>query len=156
MIQPVPIKVTLDEYQILRYYTRKCDEYVKSHISFNKSAGVPIETILASVYSRYFTKLPGDVTIPRKGKKVDLEYYEAKALYDYLQTQSFEVTPVLSKLDKALTDWKPSVSAQSFKSWYNDNDVLKDTFGEFDDLNDFTLEISQQLYDDRNDKVQTR
>lgn len=147
MIQPVAFHIDLYDYHILRVFCFECEKFVKSHLSFSKAAGVPAETILASMYSKYFYKDPNDVEFPRKGKSLKLQYHEAKALYDYLNTKGFEVVNILGKIDKALTDWIPSVSTVTFKEWYDKNPFMTDTFGTYDELDDHSMTIAMRYYE---------
>lgn len=108
------------------------------------------EPIVALMHQYYFSKEVNLVKFGKNGKALTITYPEAKALYNLLALQdSLGIINLRAKIDKELTDWRPSFSKISFKDWYeNDSSTtaLRQTFGKLDDMDEVTFEGIQQIY----------
>lgn len=146
-MQLVTIRIDMYEYQLLQGYADYWLKWCYGHFSVRRSKGVEPEPIVAVMFNKYFSKRVDTVKFPRLGKSLHLEYYEAKALMEVTSIcNDLPTISVRSKIDQELVNWKPSLSKPTMQDWYNTQEAVKDTFGEYEDLGDVEFEVVNSIY----------
>lgn len=149
----VYIRIDESEYRNLQSYTDYYLRWCYAHFNVSKSMNIEAEPLVGLLYESKFKKHAELLKFPKSGKLISFTYPEAKALYSLMALEgSIGMINIRGKLDKALTDWKPSYTAKSFRSWYDQDEdaaYLRDTFGEYEELDDVTLEISVEQFNKR-------
>ena len=146
-MQMLTIKIDMYEYQLFQGY---CDYWLRwcyGHFNITRSKGVEPEPIIAVMFQKYFNRRVDTIKFPRLGKTLSIEYYEAKAFMEVTSICNDLPTITLrSKIDQELINWKPSLSKPSMKQWYDINDAVRDTFGEYDELKEAEYEVVNRIY----------
>lgn len=137
------------EYQILQgladYWLRWC----YAHFNIQKSRGIEPEPIVACMFHKYFSKIVDTIKFPYTGKALSIEYYEAKAFQEVtVFSNELSIIQIRAKMDKAITDWKPSLSKPTMKTWYDSSEAeaVKDTFGELETMGDAEYEVVNSIF----------
>lgn len=140
----VCIRIDENQYLILQNYIEYYEKLVYAHFSFRKSIGVEPEIIVGLMYEKYFSKPSHHVRFGVTGKLFRLSYPEAKSLWSLMSTEdSLGILQIRAQIDQELTNWRPSYMIPNIKDWYNKEAPvhLRDTFGDFDELDDISYEI---------------
>ena len=147
MLQSLTIKIDQYEYQLLQGYADYWFKWCYAHFYVRKSRGIPPETIVAQMMGKYFSKRADMVKFPRLGKTLSIEYYEAQAFMEVTTVcDDLPTIQMRGKIDLELTNWKPSLSKPNMKQWYEAEEAMKDTFGEFEELDDMRFDVVNQIY----------
>ncbi len=143
MIQPLQVIINNYEYKTLRDFTLYYMRWTKSHYKTSKANGIPPEPIVGIMFEKYFKKRVDEIIISRKGKKFNFHYYEGKAIYDVMAIYpDIGIISIRAKFDKALTDWVACPATLTFQQWYNNNPIMIDTFGVFEELDEYKYELA--------------
>ncbi len=146
-MQLITIRIDYYEYLLLQGHTDYWLKWCYAHFNVQKSRGIESEPIVAQMFKKYFSNRVDTVKFPKSGKALSIEYYEAKALQEV--TCLCDDLPTISirgKIDLELTNWKPSLSKPSMRQWYDTQEAVRDTFGEFEDLQEPIFEVVNSIY----------
>ncbi len=152
-MQLVTIRIDSYEYQILQGYCDYWLRWVYAHFSFQRSSSIPPEPIVAQMFDKYFSRRVDGIRFPNSGKAFSFEYCEAIAFMKATCTcDDLPTVSIRAKIDKALVDWKPSLSKPTMKNWYNTNKSsgVKDTFGDFELLSEVEYEVVNSIFNQEN------
>lgn len=114
-----------------------------------KSRGIEAEPIVGCMFQKYFNRIVDTITFPRSGKALSIEYYEAKAFQEVtIYAQELPIVQIRAKIDKAITDWKPSLSKPTMRNWYDspEAEAVRDTFGEYESMKEAEYEVVNRIF----------
>lgn len=147
MIQPVTIKVNQHQYALLQIQTKYFENWLFAHFRFQTGGSLSPEPAVAGMFYKYFEKNLEYFRFPKGGKIINLDYTEAKA---YQQVtcicDDLPTIEIRALIDKALMDWKPSLSKQSMQQWYLSDDYMQETFGAWEELDEYDFEYVVEFY----------
>lgn len=147
MLQLVTIKIDQYEYQLIQGHSAYWLKWCYAHFNIRKSRGIPPEPIVAQMMYKYFSKRADMIKFPRLGKTLSVEYYEAQAFMEVTcVSNDLPTIQLRSKFDKELTNWKPSLSKPTMRQWYDAEEVIRESFGEYEDLDDIQFEVVNSIY----------
>lgn len=147
MLQLLTVKIDQYEYQLLQGYADHWLKWCYAHFSVRKSNGIPPEPIVAQMMGKYFSKRVDMIKFPRLGKALSIEYYEAKAFMDVTTVcNDLPTIQLRAKFDLELTNWKPSLSKENMRQWYDSQEIVKNVFGDYEDLDDVSFEMVNNIY----------
>lgn len=148
-MQKITIRIDAHEYQILQgladYWLRWC----YAHFNIQKSRGVEPEPIVGCMFQKYFSRIVDTITFPRSGKVLSIEYYEAKAFQEVtVYYNDLPTVQIRAKIDKGITDWKPSLSKPTMRNWYDspEADSVKEVFGELETMGEVEFEVVNNIF----------
>lgn len=143
----VTIRLTESEYTIMQAHAAYWLKWCYGHFSHKNSAGIPPEIIVAAMHRKYFEKKVSELKFPLSGKAFHLEYFEAKAYLEVTCVLDDLPSKQLRKLIQSdLSAWKISYSKPNLESWYKSEPSMVDTFGNFEEFDDNTFEIVNNIY----------
>ena len=148
-MQKVTIRMDAHEYQILQGITDHWLRWCYAHFNIQKSRGIEPEPIVGCMFQKYFSRIVDTITFPHSGKALSIEYYEAKAFQEVtVYCNELPIVQIRAKMDKAITDWKPSLSKPTMRKWYDSQEAeaVRDTFGEYEALNEPQFEVVNQIF----------
>lgn len=81
------------------------------------------------------------------GKAFHFEYFEAKAYLEATCTLNDLPSKQVNKLIQSdLNAWKISYSKPNMESWYNSEPTMFNTFGSYNEMDDISFEIVNNIY----------
>lgn len=146
-MQKLTIRLSENEYIIMQTHAKYWQSWCFGHFKHKLSRGLDPEIIAAVMYEKYFEKDSSSIKFPKSGKAFFIEYYEAKAFVELIcVAKDMPTQGVRVMLLDDMNNWKPSLSKLNMEQWYNTQEAMIDTFGEFDLLDDVQFEVVNSIY----------
>ena len=143
----VTIRLNESEYTIMQAHTAYWLKWCYGHFSHKNSAGIQPEIIVAAMHRKYFEKKISEFKFPMSGKAFHFEYFEAKAYLEATCALNDLPSKQVNKLIQSdLNAWKISYSKPNMESWYNSEPTMFNTFGSYNEMDDISFEIVNNIY----------